>query len=426
MAGADGKLPLARAYEIGGMLLELLRQAGAREARMVGEVRRGHAFVSEIEILVRGLSPTALADTLTSVSRCQRRGPASGIERLVLPEGGHLQVRAVSDGDWLAALIEQTGDSAHAAWLHDLAQAAGWSWQELAKHAQSEANLYELLGLAPVPPELRRGAGGDPVDELVTTADIRGIFHCHTSWSDGRADLVETIRAAEAMGFSYIGISDHSRSDANGLDEARLYEQRAAIARAWREVEGIVVLHGVEVDILEDGSLDVADEALAELDFVIASIHSHQKLSTERMTERIVKALHHPLVTFFGHPTGRYRQYDGYQFDLDAVCSAAINNDVCFEVNGSPRRLDPSGSILEAMASRCVRFVINPDAHAPWGVGDTYLGVTLARNAGIARRQVLNAGTPDKVLGWLSCRRTKAIKRLGLSAVAARKISPNP
>jgi DNA polymerase (family X) len=413
MPRAHGQLPLARAYELGGMLLELLRQAGAGEARMVGEVRRGHAFVSEIEILVRGLSPDDLAGALASVSRGARRAAASGIQHMALPEGGQLCVRAVADRDWFAALVERTGDSAHARWLRRRAQAAGWSWQALAERARSEAEFYEIVGLPPVPPERRRGAAGGPDDGLVTTSDLRGAFHCHTNWSDGRADLVQTVRAAAAMGFSYIGISDHSRSDTNGLDETRLSEQRAAIAQARKEVDGIVVLHGIEVDILEDGSLDLSDRALAELDFVIASIHSHQKLSMEQMTRRILKALHHPLVTFLGHPTGRYRQYDGYRFDLDAVCSAAIRNDVCFEINGSPRRLDPPGAVLQALASRGARFVINPDAHAPWSLGDAYLGVALARAARISLCQVLNAGATGGVLDALARRRAQAIQRLG-------------
>ncbi len=428
MAPSHGPLSLGRAYELGGTLLALLRQAGARDARIVGEVRRGQEFVSEIEILVRGLSAIGLANALAPVSRGERAKAASGIEHLSLAEGGRLCVRAVADHDWLAELIARTGDTAHVHWLSQCAQAAEWSWRALAAQTQSEAHFYQRLGLPFIPPELRQGAHDEPTNELVTTADLRGTFHCHTSWSDGRAGLIETIRAAAELGFSYIGISDHSRSDTNGLDETRLSAQRVAIVQARQAVPEIAVLHGIEVDILEDGSLDLSDTALAELDFVIASVHAHHTLSMERMTERIVQALSHPLVTFFGHPTGRYvharREYAGYRFNIDTVCRAAVSNGICFELNSSPQRLDPPGPLLEALAARDARFVINPDAHAPWRLGDTHLGVMLARAAGLRRSQILNAGEPANVMTWLGQRRAKAIARLGLTESVTRSGKP--
>jgi DNA polymerase (family 10) len=241
---------------------------------------------------------------------------------------------------------------------------------------------------------------------------VRGIFHVHTDWSDGQASILEMANEAAAAGFSYLGISDHSQaaSYANGLDAERLREQARAIAVA-RSESGITILHGVEVDILDDGTLDLDAETLASLDFVIASVHTRLNMAREEMTARIVRAVSHPLVTMLGHPTGRLiLGRKGYAFDVEAVARAAAANDTYLEINANAQRLDLSEVNVRRAAVAGGKFVINPDAHAPRGVLDTFLGVTVARRAGLRNDQVLNALEPRELLAKLKARKAKAAK----------------
>jgi DNA polymerase (family 10) len=244
---------------------------------------------------------------------------------------------------------------------------------------------------------------------------VRGIFHVHTDWSDGGATIADMAREAEQAGFAYIGISDHSQaaSYANGLDGGRLREQEGDVAKARRQVPGITILHGVEVDILPDGALDLDDDILARLDFVIASVHTHFAMAHEEMTARIVRAVSHPLVTMLGHPTGRLLlARKGYTFDVVAVAQAAAANDTYLEINANAQRLDLSDALVRRAAAAGTRFVINPDAHAPRGIADTTLGVTVARRAGLVAEQVLNAKGIDALAATLRDRKTRALARL--------------
>jgi DNA polymerase (family 10) len=276
----------------------------------------------------------------------------------------------------------------------------------------TETNLYAALGLPYAPPELREGETGD-VPEMVER--VEGIFHVHTEWSDGAATIGDMARETARAGFSYLGITDHSKaaSYANGLDEARLREQAVAIEEARREDRSVTILHGIEVDILVDGALDLADDALAELDFVIASVHSRFNLSHDEMTARIVRAVSHPLVTILGHPTGRLLLgRSGYTFDVEQVAKAAAANDTYLEINANPQRLDLSDAHVRIAAAAGARFAIDPDAHSPRGISDTGLGVRVARRAGLAAGQVLNAQGRDAVVATLVARKEKALRRL--------------
>jgi DNA polymerase (family 10) len=277
--------------------------------------------------------------------------------------------------------------------------------------AASEEEVYAALGVPFAQPELREHAGATPA---ATFPGVWGIFHVHTDWSDGASTIVEMAREAARTGFEYIGISDHSRaaSYANGLDGARLREQASAIARARREVSGITILHGVEVDILADGALDLDDDVLGALDFVIASVHTDLVMEPAEMTARVIRAVSHPLVTMLGHPTGRLLLgRRGFTFDVEAVAKAAAANDTYLEINANAQRLDLSDVHVRRAAACGARFVINPDAHVMHGLADTALGVTLARRAGLSRDQVLNAREKDDLLKTLAARKSAALKR---------------
>jgi DNA polymerase (family 10) len=326
--------------------------------------------------------------------------------------GGPARLRVVPRDDYVEALVRGTGSASHVRWLESLAQRAG-GLTSACSRAKNERQLYESLGVPFAPPELREQPTPH-VPRLVTR--VRGIFHVHTTWSDGTASIAEMARASLAAGFAYLGISEHSQaaSYARGLDTKRLRAQARAVARARREVPGVVLFHGVEVDVLPDGSLDLDDATLAALDFVVASVHTELEMKAPQMTERLLRAVTHPLVTILGHPTGRLLPgRTGYPFDVDAIAAAA--NDTFLEINANPQRLDLSAELVRRAAARGARFAINPDAHSPRGVADTALGVAVARRAGLAPSQVLNARSARSVTAYLAARRKAAVSKLTLA-----------
>ncbi len=422
-----GSILLGVAREAGALVSRLLMAAGALEVAMVGDARRGVALVRELVVLVRGMSRTQIVAALAKAEpECQVLNPESWPEggpesRPGLGETTHdvsvliAPVRArlviVDDATWVSALVTGIGDADHVRWLEDRATAHG-GLLAVCTRAVDEAGVYRVLGLPLPPPELREGSVTE-VPELV--ASVKGIFHCHSTWSDGNATIAEMADAAARFGFTYIGISDHSKaaSYAHGLDANRLREQSDEIARARKEVPGITILHGVEVDILDDGALDLDDAALSALDFVIASVHSRLTMDSHAMTARIVRAVSHPLVTILGHPTGRLLLgRKGYSFDLIEVARAAAENDTYIEINANAHRLDLSDTMARLAATTGARFAINPDAHATRGVEDTPLGVVIARRAGLGSDRILNALSREDLVQALAKRKKLALSRL--------------
>jgi DNA polymerase (family 10) len=236
---------------------------------------------------------------------------------------------------------------------------------------------------------------------LVETGQIQGIFHNHTTASDGSASLDEMVEAARRLGYRYIGISDHSQSAfyANGLKEDRIREQHAAIDALRKRVTDIAVFKGIESDILPDGSLDYPDEVLARFDFVIGSVHSRFNLPEEEQTARLVRALANPYLTMLGHPTGRLLlSREGYRLDMKRVLDAAGEHGKAVEINANPHRLDLDWRHCSYARSRGVRISINPDAHATDGLEDVQFGVHVARKGGLTPRDVVNTLGPDEIL----------------------------
>jgi DNA polymerase (family 10) len=327
--------------------------------------------------------------------------------------GGPASVRIVPRPRFVETLLRATGSARHVRWLESLSAGAG-GLSAVCARARTEDDVYAALGLPFAPPELRERATRR-VPELV--GEVRGIFHVHTTWSDGAATIVDMAKAARAEGFSYVGITEHSQaaSYAGGLDARRLRQQARAVARARREVPGVALLHGVEVDVMPDGALDLDDATLGALDFVIASVHADFDMSPERMTARLLRAVSHPLVTILGHPTGRLLLgRAGCAFDLEAVATAAAANDTFLEINANPQRLDLGEDLIRRAAARGARFAIDPDAHTPRGVRDTALGVAVARRAGLAPSQVLNAEGPREAIAYLARRRLEGRRVLAL------------
>ena len=407
---------LGRALEIADDVARLLRDAGATQAHVAGEARRGRPQVADL-VLVAGISLDQAKQAL------EASGRITAIEELgtdglrLLYEGkSPFRLRLVAPDRLTAALFYETADQAHLEALAKRARAQGKDLQTLVETSASEDAIYGALDLPPIPPELREGSALEVPSQLIERAHLSGILHAHTDWSDGTATLEAMAKATGSAGFRFLGISDHSKAAAyaRGLDAERLAQQAEAIAEARKRVPDVALLHGIEVDILRDGSLDLDDETLARLDFVIASVHSSMTLSAEEMTARLVRAVSHPLVTILGHPTGRLllgRQ--GYAFDFEAVVRAAVANDTFFEINASRYRLDLDDTLLRRAAAMGARFSINPDAHSPAGIADSDLGVIVARRAGLRPEQVLNARPADQVFALLKERKDKAIARLG-------------
>ncbi len=431
----DGAL-LATAVMATRTIEYLLVRAGAAEVVALGETRRGVELVRELVVIARGIEPAVVAPALDGKPELEgvRARSASDGATLVV-HGLPIRVRVVSDAEWVRELVVGTGDVAHVAWLEQRAAKRGESERgkaqegkprreastpgselaSLCARVQTEEAVYAALGLPAVPPELREGVVERVPERLVAPADVGGFFHVHTDWSDGTGAILAMARAAARLGYRYIGISDHSRAAAyaNGLDAERLAEQAGAIAIARRESTVCTILHGIEVDILADGTLDLPDDILASLDFVIASVHSRLTMPEDEMTARIVRAVSHPLVTILGHPTGRLLLgRRGYPFDLGAVARAAAANDTYLEINANAQRLDLSDVLVKRAAKEGARFAIDPDAHAHQAVDETALGVMVARRAGLTREQVLNARDRDEIVQVLSARKQRALERI--------------
>src|SRR6185436_2219142 len=307
-----------------------------------------------------------------------------------------------------AALQYFTGSKEHSIPLRARAQKIGMTLSEYSLSRvdtkeivarETEEQIYEALGLRWIPPELRENQGEIEAAEagtlptLVEISDIRSDLHMHTTETDGRATLEEMAQAARERGYEYVAITDHSKAlaMANGLDEKRT----VAFAHKVREMDqkglGIRVFSGIECDIRRDGAMDLEDDALGELDFVIGSVHSYMNLEAAEMTDRLLRALECKHVRVLGHPTGRILlNRDAYPFDFDAIAAEAAKRNVYLEINASPERLDLSSSLVRAAKLKGCKFVISTDSHHPKHLLNMRYGVKMARRGWLEAADVLN------------------------------------
>jgi DNA polymerase (family 10) len=374
-----GRMRVAAAWSVASAWIERLGLAGATVA---GPLRRGTTTVDRIALVAAGdpasIEPPggALADGVWTVPRGRE------------PE---IRIRLVPETELARALFEETGPADH---VEAVLARPGTD--------ATEEELYTSRDLHFVPPERRHACDGTaPVPRLVERGDLQGLVHAHTDWSDGTQSLAEMAAAAAERGYTYFALTDHSQIAvyANGLTVERLREQAEAV-RAFNAQGGPVrVLHGTEVDILPDGSLDFPDEALADLDFVIASIHSTFTQDEEKMTARIVKAVRHPHVDILGHPTGRLLLRRGpYAVDMERVMQAAAECGTCIELNASPWRLDLDPDLHGRAVELGIGVPICPDAHAAAGMDDVDWGVRAARHGGLRAEDVPNTRDADGFL----------------------------
>ena len=404
-------------------LLEgLKRHPDVVEAEVGGSLRRRLETVKDVDLLVSTKNPAAVTKAfLALVPDTSLIGSGDTKTSVRFPSGLAVDLRLVLPEQFPFALHYFTGNVAHNVRVRSRAIDRGFSLNEYElsgkRHAPiaSESDLFKVLGLSYIEPELREDLGEieaaekDALPELVTIEDMRGILHCHTTYSDGKSTLVEMAKAAEAWGASYLGISDHSeaaRFYANGLTEEDLKRQEAEIDAWNKKSKKLRILKGAEVDILPDGSLDYSDKILARLDFVVASIHGNLGMDEAAMTARIVKALRNKHVSIFAHPTGRILlQREGYKFKAEEVYKVAGEEGVVIEINANTHRLDLDWRDIRAAKTRGVQFAVNPDAHHVSGYDDIRFGIGIARKGWLTKPDVINCLTAERALRLFQSRR---------------------
>jgi len=404
------RVPLGLALPVAQQLERALAALPAvQRVALAGSLRRGRETVGDVDIVASSEDPRAVMDFfvgLPGVEQVLAHGDTKA--SVVLKVGLQVDLRVVKDSEFATALHHFTGSKEHNVALRELAHGMGLKISEYGVvrvadgqllAISTEADIFAAVGLPFIPPELREdgseiaSARGGRLPKLLTMADIKGDLHVHTHWSDGLHSIEEMARAAQAKGYQYIAITDHSRSlgVARGLDPQRLEEQLAEIERLNRRLDGFRILSGCEVDILRDGTLDLPDELLARLDVVVASVHSAMQLDEAEMTERIVTAMRNPHVDIIGHPTGRILgRREPYAVDLERVITVAAETGTCLEINASPERLDLKDVHARWARERGVMLVVNTDAHSTDGLEQMAYGVTVARRAWLTAADVLN------------------------------------
>jgi DNA polymerase (family 10) len=388
------------------------------QIEVAGSYRRRKDTVGDIDILVASSQPRTVMRRFAAyprVKQVQAEGPTRG--SIVLDCGLQVDLRVVPAASFGSALHYFTGSKPHNIAVRALALKQGLKVSEYGVFrrtrrmaGRAEADVFAAVGLPWIPPELREARGeidaarAGRLPHLVELADIRGDLQMHTTASDGRNSIEEMAAAARALGYEYIALTDHSKAVtvANGLDEKRTREQIRKIHAANAKKPGIRILAGSEVDILKDGRLDLDDEVLAELDVVVASVHSYMNLERAEMTERLLAAIENPYTQILGHPTGRLLlRREGFPFDMEAILDAAARHGVAMECNASPERLDLKDTYLRMAKERGVCVVISTDAHVTTTLQFMRYGVQTARRGWLEKKDVLNTLPLERFLAAL-------------------------
>ncbi len=402
------RVVLDRALAIGEPLVAaLLAHPAAERVELAGSARRMTDTVKDLDVIATAHDPLALARAATTLDLVESAGtPGAAGVRLRTHTGMRVELRIVAPDQFGNLLQHLTGSKEHNMALRDLAVRRGLHVSEYgvlddssgeSRRCATEEEVYSLLGMQFVVPELRENRGeleaalAGTLPDLIQTSDLRGDLHCHTTASDGIASVDEMAQGARDHGYEYVAITDHSASMGFGSDVSpqQLREQIARIRST--ELDGIKLLAGSEVNILPDGSLDYDDDLLAELDWVIASVHTSFRMSAEQMTDRIVRAVENPLVDAIGHLSGRkLEQRLPYEFDRDRVLEAAARTGTMLEINSNPDRRDIDDTTARTAAAAGIPILINTDAHRPKGFAVARYGVATARRAWLTPADVVN------------------------------------
>jgi len=420
-----GRTPLGVAWPLAQAMLDALRQVpGVVQAAPAGSLRRMRETVGDLDLLVAAKDPEpvmACFRALPQVAKVLLSGPTKTSIRT--HEGLQVDLRVLEPARWGTALQYFTGSQAHNIHLRALALDRGLSLSEYALKREdgseilcaTEEEVYAALGLPLIPPELREDRGEieaalkGRLPDLIELKDLKGDLHFHTTWSDGHHSLLEMAQAARACGLKYALVTDHSHSlgVARGLTVERLREQRAEIEEVNRKMGGTFrLLAGIEVEVRADGTLDLPDEALAELDLVVAAVHSGLRQGREQVTARMLAAIRNPHVDIIAHPTGRLLgEREGADLDMEAIFRAAAETGTALEINAHPKRLDLRDVHVRRAIELGVKLVINSDAHGVNGFGVLPFGVATARRGWATAEDVINTWSVKKVLVWATGRR---------------------
>jgi DNA polymerase (family 10) len=419
------------ALGLGAALLAQIRSfPGVIRSELCGSLRRRKETVADIDILVSSDNPQPLMDGFVKIAEVVQvlvQGPTKSSVLAAMHMHGErvtlqADLRVVTDEEFPFALLYFTGSKEHNIRMRQRAIDRGLSLNEYALAnetrsvpCKSEEEIFAALDLPFIPPELREDTGEIEAGEklalpsLIADTDIRGVFHNHSTYSDGNASLEEMALAARGLGYEYFGVADHSQSltIARGMPPAAVRKQWAEIDKVNAKLNGVRIIKGAEVDILEDGTLDYSDDLLAGFEYVVASVHTHFNMPAEAMTARVCKALAHPAVTMLGHATGRLLlRREGYKINLDEVLAAAARYGKMIEINAQPSRLDLEWRYVKRAKAMGIPIVINPDAHSTGELSLTSYGVQVARRGWLSKDDVFNTRGLTDVLHELARRKT--------------------
>ena len=385
---------------------------------LAGSIRRKKEVVKDIDIVASSSNSGKVMDYFTNLPEAEEviaKGDTKS--SIKLSSGINVDIRIVSNGQYPYALHHFTGSKEHNTAMRTIAKKDNIKMNEygLFKNdnlvkCSSEEDIFNFFSMAWIPPELRENYGemeaakSNALPRLVEEKDIKGIFHIHTTYSDGNMNIEQVCRELQKMGFEYAGISDHSRtaSYAGGLKDEEINLQFEEIDKLNKKYENFKIFKGIESDILLDGSLDYSSETLSKFDFVIAAIHSSFNLSEEQMTGRIIKAIENKFTTMIAHPTGRLLlARDPYRVDIIKIINAASKNNVDIEINASPFRLDLDWRMCKYAKEKGVKIFINPDAHSIENLYDYNFGVNTARKGWLEKEDIVNTLSAEEISSYL-------------------------
>ena len=408
--------------EAGLFVDDLKKVKGIERIEIAGSVRRHKEIIRDIDILVTAKDSAKVHQAFVRYPQVElvlAHGDTKS--SVALRSGIHCDLRTVEAKEFPFALYYFTGSKEHNVAMRTLVKKKGYKINEYGLFkgnrlipCRDEEEIFKRFGFHYIPPELREGEGEleaakkGELPELVKAEDIRGVFHVHSTYSDGVASLEDMIRTAQKIGYEYVGISDHSQSAkyARGLEPERLKKQRKEIEELRKKYPKIRIFWGTESDILADGRLDYPDSILHDFDFVIGSVHSHFNLSEKEQTTRILRAMDSKYLTFVGHLTGRLLlAREGYAVDIAKIIEGAKEKEVTIELNANPHRLDLDWRYCPYAKKEGVRVSINPDAHSEEGLRDTVYGVGIARKGWLEKKDVVNTLSISEMEKFLKKRR---------------------
>jgi len=407
-AQKEKRFKIAEAKPYVDSLIEYLQKVpGVKDVVAAGSYRRSRETVGDLDILVAARKGSPVMDRFLEydeVKNVLSRGATRS--SIVLRCGLQVDVRRVERASFGAALQYFTGSKSHNIAIRRLGQQRGLKINEYGVFrfekrvaGKTEASVYRMVDLAYIPPELRENQGeieaarDGRLPNLIKLSDLKGDLHCHTDYSDGRNSLREMALAAQARGHKYLAVTEHSDrlKIAGGLDPPKLLKQMEEVDRLNDALKGITILKGIEVEILKDGDLDLADHVLAKLDLVVGTVHSHFSLSLQKQTERILRAMDHPYFTFLAHPSGRLiNEREPYEVDMIRLIHKARERGCFLELNANPRRLDLYDTYCQVARAQGVLVAINSDAHQVDALDHLGFGVGQARRGWLEKDDVLN------------------------------------